>query len=704
MAKIVASSGLRQVILQMNPLQLSILVAIPFVMVFSAINFTLGLYELWQIEVLMILTLSGLYFWSKRKHSQFLLKNLFVLHPVILFSFLFLQGGYSEIGFIWSFGFPFIACLSAGSRIGMAWTLVYAVLIAALGFGMEDIGWQKVVYIGLAYLAFSLIAFYTVIARETSEQLKELRLNETTSRLKHEEHALANSKISHRELLNALPHAIAVFSENRWIYSNWNTTQLLGVDSVELMIGTSLFDYVDPDDHARLNELISHMSVSNRPASLQNVRLLRKTGEPFIGLLHLSPVDHEGQAAFLVAFEDSSQSHDQEEEKISLQAQLEHAQRLESLGVLAGGIAHDFNNILAAIMGNAELARRKLDVQSPGVSHLENILSSCDHAAELCKQMLAYAGKGSYEIEVINLNELIKVMGKLIRASVSSNISLKMKLDDNLPGIEGDQAQVQQLLLNFIVNSAEAIGKQPGEIKVSTGAKVMTRETLDHLYNGTKLPEREYVIIEVRDDGCGMPEAVKNRIFDPFFTTKDTGSGLGLSAVLGIVRGHHGAIQLLSESGKGTAFRVYFPSTDQSFKERMATTMEVEAWHGDGTVLIVDDDLRVRTVASSFIENLDFDVLSAEDGKEGLALFKEHHHKLVAVLLDMTMPVMGGVEAMIGMRECDRSVPIVLISGYSETEAGQLVSGDRPNAFLQKPFKAKDLKSTLYEIMHEQAD
>ncbi len=362
------------------------------------------------------------------------------------------------------------------------------------------------------------------------------------------------------------------------------------------------------------------------------------------------------------------------------------------------------NNLLAAIMGNAELARIKVDMQSPAAEHIENIIGSCDHAAELCKQMLAYAGKGSYELEVINLNELIKSMGKLIRASVGSNISLKMKLDGDLPGIEGDLAQVQQLLLNFIVNSADAIGKGTGEIKISTGAKFVMREILDQLYNGKELPEREYVIIEVRDNGCGMDQALQARIFDPFFTTKETGSGLGLSAVLGIVCGHYGAIQLFSEPGRGTAFRVYFPATDQSFKEKIVTTMEVEVWHGDGTVLIVDDDLRVRSVASAFIQNLEFDVLTADDGKEGLALFKEHHKKLVAVLLDMTMPVMGGVDAMIGMREIDRSVPIVLVSGYSETEAGLLVSGDRPNAFLQKPFKAKVLKSTLYEIMREQAD
>jgi len=703
MQKNIAGSFVQRLIQQTNPLQLSILVAIPFVMIFSVMNFTLGFYLLGQIELCMVISLTGLYWWSKKESSELLLKNLFVLHPAVLFSFLFLQGGYSEVGFIWSFGFPFIACLSAGSRIGMVWTLVYAFMIALLGLGTDVISWQELLYIGLAYLAFSLIAFYTVISREKRELNKDLRLHETTTRLKHEEHALATSKISHRGLLDALPHAIAVHSEGRWIYCNWNAAQLLGVDSVEEIIGGALLDNIAADEHEQMHEHIRHMSESGRPALLSRVNLLRKDGQPVAVRWQASPVNHEGVPAFLVSLEHEAGQEMGIEVKEGLQPQLEHAQRLESLGVLAGGIAHDFNNLLAAIMGNAELARGKLGVQSPASEHIENIIGTCDHAAELCKQMLAYAGKGSYELEVININEMVKSMGKLIRASVSSNISLKMKLDGELPGIEGDVAQVQQLLLNFIVNSAEAIGKEGGEIKVTTGVKHVDREALGQLYNGSELPETDYVIIEVRDNGCGMDAAMQSRIFDPFFTTKETGSGLGLSAVLGIVRGHNGAIQLFSVLGKGTAFRVFLPSTEQSFKEAMVTTMEVEAWHGDGTVLVVDDDLRVRTVASAFIQNLGFDVITADDGKEGLELFRLHHQDLVAVLLDMTMPVLGGVEAMAGMREFDRSVPIILVSGYSEVEAGTLVAGDRPDAFLQKPFKAKALKTILYEILHEQA-
>jgi len=695
-----SSQGVRSAILAMNPLQLSLLVSIPFVLVFSLINFSLSLYDLGDLEIGMVGTMLALYWWTTRHDTPFWQQNLYIMHPAILFTLLFMQGGYSDIGFIWSFGFPFVACLSAGSRTGLAWTILYAAAIAVLSTVMGDMAWQKLVYIGLGYIAFSLLAIYTVLWREKMQESSQYRLSETSSSLKHEKHLLSDSKISHRSLLDALPHALGVYSENRWIYCNAEAARLWGADSPEEIIGTCIFDYVHRDDHEQVKQRIEQMTKTGRPAPVIKERLLRKNGDELIVKLQSSPVKHEGRQAFLVSAEEVSIEKEHDDEHHQLKAQLEHAQRLESLGVLAGGIAHDFNNLLTAILGNAELARGRLDDKPAVIGHIDNIVGSCDNAAELCKQMLAYAGKGSYEMKVINLNDMVKTMGKLIRASVSSNIALKIKLNSQLPGIEGDTAQIQQLILNFIVNSADAIGSASGEIKVSTGVKKMAHEALIKLFNGSELPEDEYVILEVRDTGCGMDKEMQDKIFDPFFTTKETGSGLGLSAVLGIVRGHRGALQVFSTPGKGTAFRVYLPSTTQSFSEKIVSTVEVDAWCGDGKVLVVDDDLRVRNVAKSFVEKLNFDVITAEDGKEGLDVFSKQHNNLAAVLLDMTMPIMGGVDAMAGMREINADVPIIIVSGYSEIEAGALIRGDRPDAFLQKPFKAKALKTALYEVMH----
>ncbi len=704
MANSVTSGGARSTVLAMNPLQLSLLVAIPFVCAFSLINFTQNLYGLGQIELGMVATLAGLYWWTSRQDAPLLQQNLFILHPAILFSLLFLQGGYSEIGFIWSFGFPFIACLSSGSRTGLAWTIVYAIVIAALSTTLDDIVWQKLAYICLAYVAFSLIATYTVRWREKVQDSSQNRLSETTSNLKHEQHLLADSKTGYRRLMDLLPHALGVHCNDKWLYCNMAAARLWGADSPEEIIGTSIFDYVHRDDREQVKQRIERMAASGLPAPIIERRVLHKNGGQTVAKLQSCPLTYEGKQSFLVTAEDVSKQKEHDAEHHQLKAQLEHAQRLESLGVLAGGIAHDFNNLLTAILGNAELARGRLEDKPAVIGHIDNIVDSCDNAAELCKQMLAYAGKGSYEMRVINLNDMVKSMGKLIRASVSSNIALKIKLNSHLPGIEGDQAQIQQLILNFIVNSADAIGSASGEIKVSSGVRKMDHEQLSTLYNGRELSAGEYVILEVRDTGCGMSQEMQDKIFDPFFTTKETGSGLGLSAVLGIVRGHHGALQVFSTPGKGSAFRVYLPLTTQAFSAKVVSTVEVDAWQGDGKVLVVDDDLRVRNVARLLIENMNFDVVTAEDGKEGLELFGRRHDNLVAVLLDMTMPVLGGVEAMAGMRQVDPGVPIILVSGYSEIEAGALIRGDRPDSFLQKPFNAKALKATLYEVMHQSAE
>jgi len=566
MAEQSPSSNMEQSILAMNPLQLSLLVAIPFVLIFSLINFSLQLYSLGKIEFLMVVTLVALYLWVKKTDSPIWQKNLFVLHPAILFALLFLQGGYSQIGFIWSFGFPFIACLSAGSRIGLVWVILYALAVAMLNTLMGDMGWNELLYIGLAYFAFSLIAIYTVLWREKYEASGEHRLFDTASRLKHKEHLLADSKISHRSLLDALPYALAVHSEERWIYCNLMAAQLMGVDSVYDVVGTSIFDYIHPEDHDHIKARIAQMKKSGRAAPDSEERLLRTDGTTLLVRIQSSPIKHEGKHAFMLTAEEVGIQKEHGNDKPELTEQMEHSQRLESLGVLAGGIAHDFNNLLTAILGNAELAKGKLKKKAAVLGHLDNIVDSCDHAAELCKQMLAYAGKGSYEIEVLNLNAMVKSMGKLIRASVSSHIALKIKLDQDLPGIEGDLAQIQQLLLNFIVNSADAIGSDSGEIKVSSGVRMMQRKQLDALYNGTNLAPGQYVVIEVRDNGCGMTNEMQEKIFDPFFTTKETGSGLGLSAVLGIVCGHHGALQVFSSPGKGTAFRVYLPSSETTIQ------------------------------------------------------------------------------------------------------------------------------------------
>jgi PAS domain S-box-containing protein len=700
-----AARGLRDAILEMEPLQFCLFVAIPFVLAFSTANLSLGFEALGRIELSIAFALLVLLAWVKKKGSSLLAENLFIFQTAALFGLLYFYAGLSDIGFIWSFGFPFIACLIAGARFGFVWAIMYMAAIAICSYFFGEYTWQKTTYIGLAYLAFSCIAYFSLMSKENREQAREAMLRNARLQMRHDKKAIVESEINHRVLLDALPHAIFVHRDGHWVFCNLAAAQLLGASRAESIIGLSVFNFIHADFHRKSIDRIRQMTKTGNPAPETEVKLLRKNGDVFDAHIQSSPVVLSGKPAFLMLAEDISDRNQQDEERHLLKSQREHSQRLESLGVLAGGIAHDFNNLLAAIMGNAELARGYVGGAGADMDRLDqflnNIEESCDHASELCKQMLAYAGKGSYEMEVLDINDMVRSMGKLIRASVSSNINLKIKLDEDLPGFEGDMAQMHQLVLNFIVNSAEAIGTAAGEIKVTTGSKYLKHDLLNLLYNGSALKEGQYVVIEVKDNGCGMDKALQARIFDPFFTTKKTGSGLGLSAVLGIVRGHQGGIQLFSARNKGTAFRIFLPATGKTMKEIEVSTMMIEAWQGEGAVLIVDDDQRVRTVAQAFVEKLGFDVITAEDGKEGVEKFCHQHEELVAVLLDMTMPVMGGLEAMAGMRKCDPTVPIILVSGYSEVEAGHLLAGDRPDAFLQKPFKAKNLNKILHSVIEK---
>jgi len=697
------STLLNQHAMQMELLRRCIMVSVAFIAGFSAINLSQGHYTLGWTELCMVITLGSAMWWSYRGAPLFWLRNILILHAGFLFLAMFFHGGSSELGYVWVLGFPFVACFLTGSRAGSGLAGVYALLIISFWMagwaegGYLNFIWRDMAYLGVVYLAFSMVAFFTTAIREQGESL----LNEAKEQLREDALALAASGNRYRTLLGVTPNAVGVHYAGKWIYINPAGASMFGAQDMTEMVGTPMLDYVHPDYHAlemERNETHLKQGVS---APLVEEKLVRTDGKIFTAEIRATPVEFDKHDAVMVTLFDVSERKQYEEEKNMLQSQLEHAQRLESLGVLAGGIAHDFNNLLAAIMGNTELARMDVEGLPSAVEHLNNIENSCDYATELCEQMLAYAGKGKYVLEVLSINSIVRAMSRLIRASVSSNISLLVKLDSKLPGVEGDAAQIQQIILNFIVNSAESIGTDAGEIKVTTEVVHAKRDFLDDLYNGVNLPEGEYVAIEVKDSGCGMDDEMQGNIFDPFFTTKDTGTGLGLSAVLGIVRGHNGAIQLLSESGQGTTFRVFIPSTDRPVATRVVLTGEMEEWQGEGTVLVVDDDPTVRSVASEFVKKFHFDVITANNGQDGVNVFKKHHQKLVAVLLDMTMPRLGGVDAMREMRKIDSSVPIILFSGYSKEKTGKLMRGEQPDAFLQKPFKGKELKKCLYKVMYE---
>ena len=380
--------------------------------------------------------------------------------------------------------------------------------------------------------------------------------------------------------------------------------------------------------------------------------------------------------------------------------QMEHAQRLESLGVLAGGIAYDFNNLLTAIMGNAGLARAEMDTDSTLATRLDNIEKASQRAADLCKQMLAYSGKGRFVVEAINISQLVREMTELLQVSIAKHVTLQSDLPDDIPLIDADRSQMQQIIMNLIINASEAIAPPHGLIRIRTGTIEATPAYLASTYLDEQLPADNYVFIEVSDDGSGMDAATKAKLFDPFFTTKFTGRGLGMSAILGIVRGHRGAIKVYSEPGKGSTFKVLLPYSRGTRKTVSAEVVKTTSTHAGGLILIVDDEAMVRNAAAQMLKQSGYDVITAENGLLGVEAFKTMHSQIRAVLLDMTMPVMDGKEAFREMRRIQPDVKVILSSGYNELDTTSRFAGKGLAGFIQKPYLIETLRTTLQRALN----
>ncbi|MFC1734559.1 PAS domain S-box protein [Candidatus Hydrogenedentota bacterium] len=390
-----------------------------------------------------------------------------------------------------------------------------------------------------------------------------------------------------------------------------------------------------------------------------------------------------------------------EEERTKLEAQIQHAQKLESLGVLAGGIAHDFNNLLMGILGNADMALMKLSPVSPARANMKEIEKASSRAAELCRHMLAYSGKGRFMIENIDLSELVEEMGHMLEVSISKKAVLKYDLTANLPAIEADATQMRQIVMNLITNASDAIGAASGVISLRTGIMNCDKEYITSTYLDEDLAEGDYVYVEVNDTGCGMDNETQSKLFDPFFTTKFTGRGLGMSAVLGIVRGHKGTIKVYSEVGKGTSFKALFPAKMCAVAAPVGTTGNGDAaeWTGSGTILLVDDEETLLTVGKEMLEESGFQVMTAEDGRKGVELFREHADEIGCVLLDLTMPHMDGEEAFRELRRIKPGVKVIISSGYAEEDVSERFAGRGVAGFIQKPYLSTLLREKLREAL-----
>ena len=510
--------------------------------------------------------------------------------------------------------------------------------------------------------------------------------------------ALRASEDRYQNLVNLSPDAIVVQTDGKYVFANPAAATLFGAGSPQEIVGRDMLELVHPD----YRELIAIRApqapqpLAGGVAETAEIKVLRLDGSPVTVETSVAKIEFDGRPATQVVFRDITDRIRAEDERLQLERQLQHSQKLESLGVLAGGIAHDFNNILTSVLGNAELALSQLSPSAPARENLLEITASSRRAAALCRQMLAYSGRGHFVTEAIDLRALVEDMLDLLKATISKKALLKLDLSENLPPMHGDASQISQVIMNLVLNASEAIGEQGGVIAISTGSRECSSKYLAQTYANENLAPGLYLSLEVSDTGAGMDEATQERIFEPFFTTKFTGRGLGLAAVLGIVRGHKGALRLHSEVGKGTTFEILFPASDADAASLAHKNGAAKSdWHGEGTVLLVDDEETIRTLGARILTSLGFTVLTATDGCEALALYAEHRDEIRLVLLDLTMPRMDGEEAFRELRLIDPGVRVVMSSGYAESDIASRFASKGLVGFVHKPYSLAELTAQL---------
>ena len=504
------------------------------------------------------------------------------------------------------------------------------------------------------------------------------------------EEELRRSEERFRTVADAAPVMIwSATPDGRRDYFNKTWLSFTG-RSAEQELGHGWRDGIHPDDRERCLALWTESFAARVPFTLE-YRLRRHDGV-YHSLLS-SGVPRFGSGGELLGFLGSAVDI---EDRKRTEEKVRQAAKLESLGVLAGGIAHDFNNILVGIMGNASLLEDHAAPGTPERRIVDSLLKAAERAAQLTRQMLAYSGRGHFFLEMLDLSEQARQITALIHASIPKYVALRLSLAPDLPPVQADAAQIQQLLMNLVINAAEAVREPGGWLEISTAVEHVDAALIGASIAAEEVRPGQYVVLTVSDNGVGMDEETRARIFDPFFTTKFTGRGLGLAAALGIVRGHRGGIHVRSAPGEGTTFRVFLPAAE-AYSAIAEPAPEIEAG-ATGRILIVDDEETVRETARAALVRTGFEVLLARDGKHALEILSGEPDGIDLVLLDLTMPELRAEETLSRIRALCPGIPVIATSGYSEMEAMERL-GASIEGFIQKPYTVPQLARAVRSLV-----
>jgi PAS domain S-box-containing protein len=505
--------------------------------------------------------------------------------------------------------------------------------------------------------------------------------------------ALAESESHYRALYDqALNPIMVADGEGRYLDANHAALAFLDCSREELA-GRSVWSFAPSEELARLH---AEHAPDETPLTIEAPHVVG--GRIKTLLLNIVPVSQGGRTVLFGIGQDITERKEAEQRRLEMERQLLQAQKLESLGVLAGGIAHDFNNLLAAILGNLELALMELPPGSQVHESLHEAMSASRRAADLTRQMLAYSGKGRFLLSDLDLSALVQENAHMLRVALPRSATLQLDLAHNLPRIRADAGQIQQVVMNLIINAAEALERAAGVVSLATGQEEYGAEALGHSRTAEKPAPGRYVWLSVTDTGCGMSAETLQRMFDPFFTSKETGRGLGTSAVLGIVHGHKGAIWVESTPGRGTTVRVAFPMLPPEKASAPAAARATNA-RLSGVILVVDDEEMVRNLCCTVLERMGLTAIPAADGEEACALYAARAGEIDGVLLDLTMPGMDGADTLEELRRIDPGVKALLCSGFGEQAVSERLAGVGFTGFVQKPFDVQTLRDALERLL-----
>ncbi len=492
----------------------------------------------------------------------------------------------------------------------------------------------------------------------------------------------------------------AVFLETldgRIIDVNRRACELLGYTRRELL-ALNVSDITPDDVHEGIAESIDDL-LSTGGMCLESVNLHRN-GSVIPVEVSLRVLRGDGEPLLLTLVRDISDRKRIEEERARMEEHLLHAQKAEGLGIMSAGLAHDFNNILMGIQGFAELALQGLDQRHPSRDAVERIGAATRRATALTQQLLAYTGRGHMETEALDLDRLVDDLLDVLRSGVSKKVVVERRFDGDPPPVLGNASNLRQLVMNLLLNAGEAIGDRPGTVTVRTGSEEFADGQTDGLLVPGEPPVGPCAILEITDDGCGMDEETRARIFDPFFSSKRPGRGLGLAAVYGVVKRHGGALQVSSRPGAGTGFRVWLPTAGECVA-CAAQDPRASLPGGEERILFVDDEEHVRQVAAQALGRLGYRVDFAEDGAQGLDRFLQSQDELDLVIVDVMMPVLGGLELLQELKRIRPDVKVILSSGYNELDTtGDIAPGDLAG-FLQKPYSLQSLAEKVRHALDE---